>query len=123
MRKSAVFVMLGAMAHLCVVGDLSARGPRGGGGRGAMSFGKSRARLLTEKQGRVTFDDVAGVDEAKEELEEIWPDLELMERTKVGQGFALLEKNMTKKQRRNYLETEERTEAARRAVAPAARAA
>ncbi len=42
-----------------------------GGGRGAMSFGKSRARLLTEKQGRVTFDDVAGVDEAKEELQEI----------------------------------------------------
>ncbi|MEM6535417.1 MAG: ATP-dependent zinc metalloprotease FtsH [Pseudomonadota bacterium] len=43
----------------------------GGGGRGAMSFGKSRARLLTEKHGRVTFDDVAGVDEAKEELEEV----------------------------------------------------
>lgn len=43
----------------------------GGGGRGAMNFGKSRARLLTEKNGRVTFADVAGVDEAKEELEEI----------------------------------------------------
>jgi cell division protease FtsH len=43
---------------------------QGGGGR-AMSFGKSKARLLTEKQGRVTFEDVAGVDEAKEELEEI----------------------------------------------------
>lgn len=43
----------------------------GGGGRGAMNFGKSKARLLTEKQGRVTFADVAGVDEAKEELEEI----------------------------------------------------
>lgn len=43
----------------------------GGGGRGAMSFGKSRARLLTEKHGRVTFDDVAGVEEAKEELEEV----------------------------------------------------
>lgn len=42
-----------------------------GGGRGAMGFGKSKARLLTEKQGRVTFDDVAGVDEAKEELQEI----------------------------------------------------
>ena len=36
-----------------------------------MGFGKSRAKLLTEKQGRVTFDDVAGIDEAKEELEEI----------------------------------------------------
>jgi cell division protease FtsH len=43
---------------------------QGGGGR-AMGFGKSRARLLTEKQGRVTFDDVAGIDEAKGELEEI----------------------------------------------------
>ena len=36
-----------------------------------MSFGKSRAKLLTENQHKVTFDDVAGVDEAKEELEEI----------------------------------------------------
>jgi len=36
-----------------------------------MGFGKSRAKLLTEKHGRVTFDDVAGIDEAKEELEEI----------------------------------------------------
>ncbi len=43
---------------------------QGGGGR-AMGFGKSRARLLTEKQGRITFDDVAGIDEAKAELEEI----------------------------------------------------
>jgi len=42
-----------------------------GGGRGAMGFGKSKARLLTEKVGRVTFDDVAGIDEAKNELEEI----------------------------------------------------
>jgi len=37
----------------------------------AMGFGKSKARLLTEKHGRVTFDDVAGIDEAKGELEEI----------------------------------------------------
>ncbi len=43
---------------------------QGGGGR-AMGFGKSKAKLLTEKQGRVTFDDVAGIDEAKAELEEI----------------------------------------------------
>jgi cell division protease FtsH len=41
-----------------------------GGGK-AMSFGKSRAKLLTENQHKVTFKDVAGIDEAKEELEEI----------------------------------------------------
>ena len=43
----------------------------GGGGRGAMSFGKSRARLLGEDQVNVTFADVAGVEEAKEEVVEI----------------------------------------------------
>ncbi len=42
-----------------------------GGARGAMGFGKSKARLLTEHKGRKTFDDVAGVDEAKEELREV----------------------------------------------------
>ena len=47
-----------------------ARQMQGAGGK-AMGFGKSRAKLLTERQGRVTFDDVAGIDEAKEELEEI----------------------------------------------------
>ena len=41
-----------------------------GGGK-ALSFGKSRARLMTEAQEKVTFDDVAGIEEAKEELEEI----------------------------------------------------
>ena len=44
---------------------------QGGGRGGAMGFGKSKAKLLTEKHGRVTFDEVAGIDEAKEELEEI----------------------------------------------------
>ena len=44
---------------------------QGGGKGGAMGFGKSRAKLLTEAHGRVTFDDVAGIDEAKTELEEV----------------------------------------------------
>ncbi|GFM35897.1 ATP-dependent zinc metalloprotease FtsH [Desulfovibrio psychrotolerans] len=43
---------------------------QGGGGK-AMSFGRSRARLISQEQTRVTFDDVAGVDEAKEELTEV----------------------------------------------------
>jgi cell division protease FtsH len=43
----------------------------GAGGRGALSFGKSRARLLGEDQVKVTFNDVAGVDEAKEEVGEL----------------------------------------------------
>ena len=42
-----------------------------GGARGAMGFGKSKAKMLTENKNRVTFDDVAGVDEAKDELAEI----------------------------------------------------
>jgi cell division protease FtsH len=40
-------------------------------GGGAMGFGKSRAKMLTQKEGRVTFSDVAGIDEAREELQEI----------------------------------------------------
>ncbi|MDT0576134.1 ATP-dependent zinc metalloprotease FtsH [Croceicoccus sp. F390] len=44
---------------------------KGGGAGGAMGFGKSKAKMLTEKSGRVTFSDVAGIDEAREELEEI----------------------------------------------------
>ncbi len=43
----------------------------GGGGRGAMSFGKSKARLMNEDQVKVTFADVAGVEEAKDEVEEL----------------------------------------------------
>jgi cell division protease FtsH len=43
----------------------------GVGGRGAMSFGKSRARMLTEEQNKTTFEDVAGVEEAKEEVQEL----------------------------------------------------
>ncbi|MDZ7735729.1 MAG: ATP-dependent zinc metalloprotease FtsH [Gammaproteobacteria bacterium] len=43
----------------------------GGGGRGALSFGKSKARLMNEEQVKVTFSDVAGVEEAKEEVAEL----------------------------------------------------
>ncbi|MEZ5937755.1 MAG: ATP-dependent zinc metalloprotease FtsH [Hyphomonadaceae bacterium] len=65
-------MLLGALPFLLIIGlwFFLMRQMQGGGGR-AMSFGKSKARLLTERHGRVTFDDVAGVDEAKEELEEI----------------------------------------------------
>ena len=67
-----VSMLVGALPFLFIVGlwFFLMRQMQGGGGR-AMSFGKSKARLLTEKHGRVTFDDVAGVVEAKEELEEI----------------------------------------------------
>ena len=44
---------------------------QGGGRGGAMGFGKSKAKLLNQNEDRKTFDDVAGIDEAKEELEEI----------------------------------------------------
>jgi cell division protease FtsH len=44
---------------------------QGGGGRGALSFGKSRARMIEEDQVKITFADVAGVDEAKEEVAEL----------------------------------------------------
>ena len=42
-----------------------------GGKGGAMGFGRSKAKLLSEARGKVTFNDVAGIDEAKEEVEEI----------------------------------------------------
>jgi len=44
---------------------------QGKGGGGALGFGKSRAKMLTEKHGRVTFDDVAGIEEAKTDLQEV----------------------------------------------------
>jgi len=44
---------------------------QGGGGRGAMSFGKSRAKMLTEDKNKITFEDVAGIEEAKEEVSEL----------------------------------------------------
>jgi cell division protease FtsH len=58
-----LFVILGVWIYVM-------RQMQGTGGK-AMGFGKSRARLLTEKTGRVTFDDVAGIEEAKSELQEL----------------------------------------------------
>ena len=66
-------VLVGALPFLIMIGIwiFFMRQMQNGQGRGAMGFGKSRARMLTEKDGRVTFDDVAGIDEAREELQEI----------------------------------------------------
>lgn len=58
------------MVFLLVMFYLFMRQLQSGGGK-AMSFGKSRARLLSETQNKVTFADVAGIDEAKDEVEEI----------------------------------------------------
>ncbi|UAK24908.1 ATP-dependent zinc metalloprotease FtsH [Sphingomonas nostoxanthinifaciens] len=67
------YVLVQAMPFLIIVGIgyLVMRQMQKNAGSGAMGFGKSRAKMLTEKQGRVTFDDVAGIDEAREELQEI----------------------------------------------------
>jgi cell division protease FtsH len=66
-------VIVGALPFLIMIGIwiFFMRQMQNGQGRGAMGFGKSRAKMLTEKHGRVTFEDVAGIDEAREELQEI----------------------------------------------------
>ena len=66
----SVLVSWFPMLLLIAVWIFFMRQMQGGGGR-AMGFGKSKAKLLTERQGRVTFEDVAGVDEAKDDLQEI----------------------------------------------------
>ncbi len=66
----SIFVAWFPMLLLIGVWIFFMRQMQSGGGK-AMGFGKSKARLLTERQGRVTFEDVAGIDEAKVELEEI----------------------------------------------------
>ncbi|MDO9587096.1 MAG: AAA family ATPase, partial [Brevundimonas sp.] len=73
MAQSLVATLLiGALPFVLIIGlwILIMRQMQGGA-RGAMGFGKSKAKLLTEHKGRKTFDDVAGVDEAKEELQEV----------------------------------------------------
>ncbi|NKB46789.1 MAG: ATP-dependent zinc metalloprotease FtsH [Legionellales bacterium] len=66
-----IFINWFPMLLLIAVWIFFMRQMQGGGGRGAMSFGRSRARLLGEDQVKVTFVDVAGVDEAKQEVEEL----------------------------------------------------
>ena len=68
-----VYILINTLPFLLILGIafFALRQVQKGGGSGAMGFGKSKAKLLTEKQGRVTFDDVAGIDEAREELQEI----------------------------------------------------
>jgi len=65
-----IFINWFPMLLLIAVWIFFLRQMQAGGGK-AMGFGKSRAKLLTERTGRVTFEDVAGVDEAKEEVKEI----------------------------------------------------
>jgi cell division protease FtsH len=72
-KISALGILISWFPMLLLIGVwiFFMRQMQGKGGGGAMGFGKSRARLLTEKHGRVTFEDVAGIDEAKVELQEI----------------------------------------------------
>lgn len=65
-----MLVSWGPILLLIAVWIFFMRQMQSGGGK-AMSFGKSRAKMLSENQGHVTFDDVAGIDEAREDLEEI----------------------------------------------------
>ena len=71
--NSFLGIILGWLPLIILIGIwfFFMRQMQGGKGGGAMGFGKSRARMLTEKHGHVTFEDVAGIDEAKEDLEEI----------------------------------------------------
>ncbi|HEY1708885.1 MAG TPA: ATP-dependent zinc metalloprotease FtsH [Rhizomicrobium sp.] len=66
----SIFINWFPMLLLIAVWVFFLRQMQSGGGK-AMGFGKSRAKMLTERQGRITFEDVAGVDEAKDDLKEI----------------------------------------------------
>lgn len=68
-----LYILAQSLPFLLILGVafFALRQMQKGGGSGAMGFGKSKAKLLTERSGKVTFDDVAGIDEAREELQEI----------------------------------------------------
>jgi cell division protease FtsH len=68
-----LYILIQSLPFILILGIafFALRQVQKGGGGGAMGFGKSKAKMLTERQGRVTFDDVAGIDEAREELQEI----------------------------------------------------
>ncbi|GLX85672.1 ATP-dependent zinc metalloprotease FtsH [Thalassotalea loyana] len=68
---TSIFISWFPMLLLIGVWIFFMRQMQGGGGKGAMSFGKSKARLLSEDQIKTTFADVAGCDEAKEEVAEL----------------------------------------------------
>ncbi|GAA0340681.1 ATP-dependent zinc metalloprotease FtsH [Morganella psychrotolerans] len=68
---TTIFISWFPMLLLIGVWIFFMRQMQGGGGKGAMSFGKSKARMLTEDQVKTTFADVAGCDEAKEEVGEL----------------------------------------------------
>ncbi|HSF11886.1 MAG TPA: ATP-dependent metallopeptidase FtsH/Yme1/Tma family protein, partial [Erythrobacter sp.] len=72
-QNMLLFILLNSLPFILILGIafFALRQMQKGGGGGAMGFGKSKAKLLTERSGRVTFDDVAGIDEAREELQEI----------------------------------------------------
>ncbi|EAQ28189.1 ATP-dependent Zn protease [Erythrobacter sp. NAP1] len=68
-----LYILIQSLPFILILGIafFALRQVQKGGGGGAMGFGKSKAKMLTERQGRVTFEDVAGIDEAREELEEV----------------------------------------------------
>ncbi len=72
-RNTLVSALINLLPLILIIGVtlMFMRSMQGGGRGGAMSFGKSRAKLLNEPEGKVTFDDVAGVESAKEDLKEV----------------------------------------------------
>ncbi|AWW72882.1 cell division protein FtsH [Erythrobacter sp. KY5] len=68
-----LYILIQSLPFILILGIafFALRQVQKGGGGGAMGFGKSKAKMLTERSGRVTFEDVAGIDEAREELEEV----------------------------------------------------